>query len=528
MATMTPDAAVDSPITVRNPRTGDVLYTIAEAGAGEIDRAFAEARKASAALRGMTVAARLAECAKLKTHILANKEAIIDRIMSETGKSRTDALLTEIFTVLDTIDYYEKTATKFLADQKVKTPVILMGKKSRIYYEPLGVVLLISPWNYPFNLTMIPFVSAFVAGNAVVFKPSEYTPLQGLLEEIVEKSGFMRGTLQIVYGGKDVGKQLIDRRPDKIFFTGSTRAGKQVMAQAAQYLIPVELELGGKDPMIVFDDVNLDRTVNGAVWGAMTNSGQTCTSVERIYVQERIYDRFVTSLQQKVEKLRSAASNPAADDRELDVGGMTTGFQVDIVDKQVEDAKQRGAKVLTGGKRADGGYGYAPTIVVEADAESSVIRDESFGPVVTIEKFRDEAEAIRLANDSEYGLSASVWSADLDRADRVARALVTGNVSINNVLATQGNSALPYGGVKQSGFGRYKGPQGLHSFSNIKSVMIDKQSGRLELNWYPYSKEKYGLMSKLIETVYSGDPLGLIKVAAIGLKLEKLSKSKRL
>lgn len=528
MSTIPSDAVAESQIVVTNPRSGERLYTLPEATPEEMDRAFAEARRAARALRAMRVEERLAECRKLKRHILANKEGIIDRIVAETGKSRTDALLTEIFTVVDTIDYYEKHAVRFLADEKVKTPIILMGKKSRVYYEPLGVVLLIAPWNYPFNLTMIPFISAFIAGNAVVFKPSEYTPLKGLLEAMMDASGFMRDSLQVVYGGKEVGKQLVDRRPDKVFFTGSTRAGRQVMAQAAEYLIPVELELGGKDPMIVFDDVNLERTVNGAVWGAMTNSGQTCTSVERIYVQEGVYEAFVASLQKKIENLKSAATHPAVDDRELDVGGMTTHFQVDIVDTQIADAQGRGARVLTGGRRAEQGYGYAPTIVVEANAQCAIVRDESFGPVVTVEKFRDEAEAIRFANDSDYGLSASVWSADLARAERVARAIHTGNVSINNVLATQGNAALPYGGVKRSGFGRYKGPQGLHAFCNIKSIMIDKQSGRLELNWYPYSKEKYGLMSQLIDAAYSGGALALLKVAAIGLKLERLSKRHRL
>ncbi len=528
MSTMTPSAAVNGPITVTNPRTGQTLYTVPEANDADMVRAYAEARKAAAQLRTMSIRARLAECTKLKKHILAHKESIIDRIVAETGKSRTDALLTEIFTVLDTIDYYEKTAKEILADQVVKTPLILMGKKSKIFYEPLGVILLISPWNYPFNLTMIPFISAFVAGNAVVFKPSEYTPLQGLLEEIMDRSGFMRGALQIVYGGKDVGKKLIDHRPSKIFFTGSTRAGKQVMAQAAQYLIPVELELGGKDPMIVFDDVNLERTVNGALWGGMTNSGQTCTSVERIYVQESLYDQFVESLRAKIGKLTSAACNPGIDERALDVGCMTTAFQVDIVANQVDDAVKRGGAILSGGQRATGCNGFAPTLVVDADPASSLVLDESFGPVVVVSKFRDEAEAIRLANDSQYGLSASVWSTDLDRAVRVARAIETGNVSINNVLATQGNSALPYGGVKESGFGRYKGPQGLHSFCNIKSIMIDKQGSRLEVNWYPYSTEKYALMSKLIETVYSGNPFALLKVAALGLKLDKLSKTKHL
>ena len=290
-------------IEVRDPRTGDRLYTVPSATQEQIAAAFETARTAGRAIRAMSVRHRLDELLKIKRYVLENKEHIIDRVVSETGKSRMDALMSEIFAVLDVIDYYDKNAERVLADQTVKTPVLLFGKKSRIYYEPMGTVLMITPWNYPFHLTIIPFICAFTAGNAVITKPSEYTPLRGLLEEIVEKSGFVRNGLQVVYGGKDTGRALVDQRPNKIIFTGSTHAGKQVMAQAAQYLIPVELELGGKDPMIVFDDVNIDRAVNGAIWGGLTNSGQTCTAVERVFVQERVYDLFVDSLKQKIERV---------------------------------------------------------------------------------------------------------------------------------------------------------------------------------------------------------------------------------
>jgi len=515
-------------IAVRNPGTGETIYTISEYTGEEVAAVYDRARGAAEKLRAMTVRQRLDEAVKLKDYILQNREKIIDRICEETGKSRMDALVTEIFPSLDIIDYYDKNAERFLADQKVKTPLALFPKKSRIYYEPLGTVLVISPWNYPLTLGFVPVIGAFVAGNAIIMKPSSYTPLRGVYEDMFEAAGFIKDAIQIVYGSRVTGSKLIEAGPQKICFTGSVGAGRKIMAQAAEHLIPVELELGGKDPMIVFDDVNVERTVNGALWGGFVNSGQTCTSVERLYVQEGVYDEFVAVLKEKLAKLTTPATSDKPDEGDLDIGCMTAEFQLETVEEQVAEARSRGANVSAGGQRKENTHLFAPTIIENTDPSMKVQRDETFGPVVTVTRFKTEKDAIRLANDSPFGLSASVWSADLDRADRVARALETGNVSINNVLATQGNSGLPFGGVKESGFGRYKGPFGLHSFCNIKSILIDKQSNKVELNWYPYSKEKYKLFSRLLDALFGGSALSLPKTISVAGKLESLCKKRRL
>lgn len=529
MSTTMPDTRTAPVIAVENPRTRDTIYTVPEPTHEDVDRVYERARAAADRLRAMTPRERGIEAEKLKQYILANREKIARRIVEETGKCVTDATMMEIFPVIDTIAYYQKTAPKFLADEKLRTPIMLAGKQARIFYEPMGVILVIAPWNYPFHLSVVPSLCAYFAGNAVILKPSRYTPLHGVVEDIVQNSGFMQDAIQVVYASRKTAGYLIDKRPDKIHFTGSVEVGRQIMEHAAKYLIPVELELGGKDPLIVFDDVNLERAVSGTLWGGIANCGQTCTSIERVFVHERIYDPFVNLLKEKAERLRLVdEKTPLDDGGELGVGCMTTEFQIREVEEQIAEAKARGAKIVTGGARNGASHVFPPTIITDVERDMRVQWHETFGPVITVRKFRTEDEAVAMANDSPYGLAASVWSADRDRAVRVARRLVTGNVSINNVLATQAHPGLPFGGLKDSGFGRYRGKNGLHAFSNIKSILLDRNSGRLEPYWYPYSREKLTLLSRILENVMQGGPIGVLKTLVTALKLELLNRRKRL
>lgn len=478
--------------------------------------AFARARAAAVSLRRLTVEQRVERLAALRRVVLARREEVVDRITAETGKSRTDALVSEVYGVLDNLAWLEKYAARALADEKVPTPIALMGKKSRVLYEPLGTVLVIAPWNYPFYQALVPITSAVVAGSTVVHKPSEWTPLTGLVEDLLDEAGFAPGWVQVVYGDGRVGAELVAQRPDKVFFTGSTRTGRAVLATAAEGLVPVELELGGKDAMIVFDDVDVVRAAAGAAWGGLTVTGQSCTSVERLYVQEGVYDAFRDELVQVASRLRQAFPDPG----DADLGAMTTDFQVEIVARQLADARAKGAVVHTGGEW-DGRSRLVPPVVVDHLTDDMlVVTEETFGPVLALRSFRTEEEAVALANASEHGLTASVWTADQQRADRVARALEVGGVSVNNVMATEANPGLPFGGVKSSGFGRYKGVYGLRAFCNVKSVLVDRNSGKVEANWYPYTAEKYRLFTSLMTALF-GERRSLVRFAAAGLRLER-------
>ncbi|MGZ4163206.1 MAG: aldehyde dehydrogenase family protein, partial [Tumebacillaceae bacterium] len=438
-----------------NPATGDVLADVYDATPEQIQEAMQRARQASVQWQRTPLAERLRLMRLLREYLVDHAESISQDIARSTGKVAIEALIHEVFTVADAIHFYEKNAANFLKNTPVKTPLVFIGNHSYMEYKPLGTVAIIAPWNFPFQLSMIPVISALIAGNCVLLKPSEVTPLVGtLIEDIFNALPFPAGVMQVLHGGRHVGQGLVDAKPDKIFFTGSVATGKKIMAEAAKHLIPVELELGGKDPMIVFADSDLDRAASAAVWGAFTNAGQVCMSVERVYVEQSVYDAFVQKVRDKTAALRMG----------VDFGSMTFTPQLQLVQAHLLDAVEKGAHVECGGHPLqDGTLYFAPTVLTGVNHSMQIMRDETFGPVMPIMPFQTEAEAVALANDSEYGLNASVWSHDLQKAKRVTAQLISGNVCINEVISTVANPNLPFGGVKQSGMGRYHGAIGLHT-----------------------------------------------------------------
>ena len=337
--------------------------------------------------------------------------------------------------------------------------------------------------------------------------------------------GFFPDAIQIVYGGKETGASLIEKHPDKIHFTGSTRAGKEIMAAAAQHLIPVDLELGGKDPAIVFEDVDIEKTANGIVWAAFTNAGQSCTSIERCYVQESIFDEFSEMVVKLSKNLRLANHN--CEDCEADVGSMTAEFQLKKVEEQLSDARENGAKILCGGERVENTRLMPPTVVSDAPLDSSLLVEETFGPVLPLIPFSTEEQAIGMANQSEYGLSASVWTKDIKKADRMASELKVGNVSINNHMLTEANPALPFGGIKNSGIGRYKGDFGLLTFSNVKSIISGPNNKTIEPHWYPFTAIKLSTFPKLMKAFFSR-PRKWIAFLKVGMFIDSLGNKEKI
>lgn len=503
--------------------TAEKITGLTEINDQEAQAIMARAQEAFADLKKTTVKERCNELKKVMQAFYDKQEQIIDQVCAENGKARTDALVSDVMSALDALEWLVDHGEDVLADKKVPTPLMLLGKSSKIYQEALGPCLLITPWNYPWNNGIIFTMTGFIAGCSVIFKPSEHTPLTGLFEEIFSASPLIKQSIQVIYGSGVTAQKLIEQRPAKIFFTGSNRTGTKIMEQASKYLIPLELELGGKDPAIVFEDVDLQRTVAGTLWGALTNSGQSCTSIEKLIVHESIYDEFVERLTAECNKL--IINN--GDKGDADIGAMTVSFQKDIVSRHVEDARDKGATIVCGGQDMGNGF-YAPTIITDIPEDAVLNHEETFGPLIPVYKFSTEAEAIEMGNAGEFGLSASVWSKDLKRADRVARSLEVGAVSINNVMLTEGQPFLPFGGRKQSGFGRVHGAEGLLGWTASKAIIVDKQSSKIEANWYPYTQKKYRLLGGLIASIMIHNPVAkLIKIAIAGLPLESHAQKPR-
>ncbi|MCU9613786.1 aldehyde dehydrogenase family protein [Caldibacillus lycopersici] len=485
---------------VINPATGEHIENITETNVADVPLMYEKSRNAFQSWSQLAVEERLQYLKKLKEVMVQEMDAIAKTIVKDTGKVPTEALVADIMPSIDAVGHIIKHAKAMLKPHKAKTPLLLIGKKSYVEYMARGVVLVISPWNYPLQLAFVPMISALASGNSVILKPSEVTPLVGkCIEQLFQKAGFPEAVVQVAHGGKELGAAFTAGNPDYIFFTGSVKTGKIIQEVAAKQLIPTTLELGGKDPFIVFADANLKRAAKGAVWAAFTNSGQVCMSAERMFVERTVYDEFLQLVKKETEILVQGT------DENADIGSMTFPGQVAIVKQQVQEALEKGAQLESGihpEKWDKQSMFIKPIILTNVHMDMEIVREETFGPVMPIIPFDTEEEAIILANQSEYGLNASVWTQDSHRARRVARQLISGAVTINEAIVSVANHYLPFGGAKHSGIGRYHGEQGLRMFCHEKAIVMDRGKRNQEIQWYPY-KGTYSQFLQLFQSYFA-------------------------
>jgi len=468
-----------------NPATGRAFAQSSLLDEAQAASALAAARAAFAAWSASPFRERRRLLLRVRAAVLEQADEIARLIEREQGKPAVEARAVEILPALESLGHLARAETA-LRDEEVRSPVLLLApKECRVQYVPYGVVLVVTPWNYPFLLALSSVATALAAGNTVVLKPAPAGALVGLrIGALFRDAGVPEGALSVVSVDDTLAPRLVeDPRVAKILFIGGAATGRKVMAGAARNLTPVVLELGGKDPAIVCRDADVDQAARGIVWGAFVNAGQTCVSVERVYVEEPVADAFKARVVEETRRLR--LGDPAA--REVDVGPLTTERQLQVVEEHVADAVSRGAVVLTGGRRLDGpGHFYPPTVLAGVDHSMRIMREETFGPVLPIMSVPSLEEAVRLANDSEYGLTASAWTRSAATARLLQDRLAAGVVTVNDCVSSLGDPAAPYGGVKSSGFGRAHGLPGLREMTQVKYVTRDPRRRPL-LWWYPYT-----------------------------------------
>jgi betaine-aldehyde dehydrogenase len=490
-------------VDVHNPATGAVVGNIAVQPPEAVSAVVRELRSHQPAWEALGARGRAVWLRKLRDWLLDNESQLIDQLHAETSKPRPEAAL-EIMVICDAINYCTDRAHKFLADEKV-TPHSLLtaSKKLNKVYRPYPVVGVITPWNFPLLVPGMDAVPALLAGAAVVIKPSEVTPLSGLeLARGWQQIG-APPVLACVTGLGETGAAVVDT-VDMVQFTGSTRTGRVIAARAGERLIPCSVELGGKDPAIVLADADLSRAANGIAWAALANSGQVCISVERVYVEAPVYDRFVSLLTERVQALRQGLDDGSYS---ADIGALATEQQVEIVGAHVENAVTSGATIVTGGRTTGSGAFFEPTILVDVDHSMACMREETFGPTIPVMKVADEEEAIRLANDSQYGLSATVWTKDRKRGKNIARRLEAGAVNINDAFSNFFCFGLPHGGWKNSGLGaRLGGPQGMRKYCRQQVITTPRvPTMNNEPLWYPYSPQRGRTVAKMLRLLTARD-----------------------
>ena len=455
------------------------------------DQILARARAAQPAWAALQVSRRCAVLRDLRREIALQCESIADIIARESSKPLLDALSGDVLVTLEHLRYYESHAARILRPRRIGKPCFFFrGVRFETSFEPHGVALIFAPSNYPFQLSVIPLITALAAGNAVVLKCSERTPrTAALIASLCSKANLPVDLVQVLYDSPEQSAALMDARPDFIFFTGSSRHGQQVAGRAAKHLIPTILELGGKDASLVFADCHLDRAVEGITYGAFSNAGRVCVAVKRVYVEESIHDEFLARLKHRISKLRVDT------DPDADFCPLTDDAKAELR-AQVEDSLSRGAKLHWPQDRAV--VASEPTLLTDVPAEARILTEESFGPALCVASFRDESEAITLANSSAFALSSSIWTHNQARARRVAAQLSAGSCSVNDVIRAIANPHAAFGGNRLSGYGRYHGSEGLRAFSRVKTIMLAKDRHAREINWFPFNRRTRRQLAGLI------------------------------
>jgi len=503
-----------------SPATGESFACASLLDAAQARDAVGAASAAFPAWSRTSVRERTRLLDRLRQAIVDEADDVARLVEREQGKPFAEALAVEVLSSLDALHHLSRHAEDLLRDDALEAQQILLAhKETRLTYAPIGVVLVVKPWNYPWAQSIPVVAGALVAGNTVVLKPAPATTLVGLrLGALARKAGFPDGVVNVVAVDDAVAAALVeDPRVGKIVFTGSVATGRKVMAAAARNLTPVVLELGGKDPAIVCRDADLDRAAKGIVWGAFVNAGQTCASVERVYVERPVADAFLAKVLEETRRLRLGVAGVAGD-----VGPLTLERQRRVVEEHVAEAVGKGARVLLGGARPEGpGLFYPPTVLVDVDHTMAVMREETFGPVLPVMVVDSLDEAIRLANDSSYGLTASGWTSSEETARRLQGELQAGVVSVNDHASSYGEPTAPWGGVKWSGIGRIHGLLGLREMVQPKYVSLDRGRGP-ELWWYPYGDDLAPLVSRAVPALYSTSflrrvaaQLGLLRFARL-------------
>jgi acyl-CoA reductase-like NAD-dependent aldehyde dehydrogenase len=495
-------APLTGEIPVENPATGQTIATVPDMSAEQVAEMAARGRAAQPEWEAYGFEGRSRVMLRAQKWVMDNAERIVTTIMSETGKTFEDAELAEIGYAGNAFGFWAKHGPKYLEDEHIKSSQVLVkGKKLINRFRPLGLIGVIGPWNYPLTNSFGDCIPALMAGNSVILKPSEITPLTSmLLAEGMRECGLPENVLQIATGRGQTGAALIEH-VDMIMFTGSTKTGRKVAEAAAGRLIPASLELGGKDPMIVLSDADLERAANFATYYSMQNAGQTCISIERAYVEEPVYDEFVSKVSEKVRELRvGKPEGPGS----VEVGAITFPPQLDTIKSHVDDAVQKGARVLAGGSQAPGaGRFFEPTVLVDVDHTMKCMTEETFGPTLPIMKVKDADEAVRLSNDSNYGLGASVFSRNTERGEQIARRIHSGAVNVNDAMINYTVLELPMGGAKESGLGTRHGAGGIRKYCSQQAIVVTpKLAMKKEIFMYPYKSRTSKLLAGFFKFMY--------------------------